>query len=228
MLSCVVHDAVATITLRRGEKRNALSIELRRELARALRATAEDEAARAVVLAGEGAAFCAGMDTAQFGGDAANRRALVESTEAMVDALVEHPKPVLAAVHGPALGGGFVLALLADVRVAGPGAAFGFPEVARGIPASYGAARAVLPRGAAIELCLSGRVIDAAEALRLGVVAAVAPDALAAARERARALAALPPRGLRTLKAWAGHDAAWRALLAEERAAFRAAVLPDP
>ncbi len=228
LLERTTDGAVATLTLQRPEKRNALSIALRRELAAALRATAADEDVRAVVLTGARPAFCAGMDVTEFGGDAAHRRDLVESTEAMLDALLEHSRPLLAAVNGPALGGGFVLALLCDVRIAGPRAQFGFPEVQRGIPASYGAARAALPRGVAADLCLTGRLVAAAEARELGIVSAVTWDALAAAQDRAAQIAALPPGGLATTKTWMAQDGAWRGLLAQERHAFRAAVLgPD-
>jgi enoyl-CoA hydratase len=143
----------------------------------------------------------------------------------MLDALLEHPRPIIAAVDGPAVGGGFVLALLCDLRIAGPRAAFGFPEVTRGIPASYGAARAVVPRGTALDLCLTGRIVEAEEALRLGIVCELAGDGLAAAHERARLIAELPPGGLAMVKRWAAEDDAWRSLLDAERQAFRAAVL---
>ena len=208
---------MATLALDRPEKRNALSIELRRELAAALRRTGADPQVRATVVTGRGSAFCAGMDTTQFGGDAANRRALVESTEAFMDALLTHPTPLVAAVNGPALGGGFVLALLCDVRLAAPSATFGFPEVARGIPGSHGAARAALAPDVAADLASSGRVVDAQEALRLGVVGAIEPDVLQAAQ----VLAAGPPP-VRADRSEA------EALLAREREAFRAAVLPPP
>ena len=145
----------------------------------------------------------------------------MESSEAFADALLEHPKPTIAAVNGPALGGGFVLALLCDVRVAGPGAAFGFPELTRGIPASYGAARAALGRAVAADLCLTGRTVDAQEALALGVVSRIGEAA-----PLAEAIAALPPGGVATVKRWMAADAGDpRALLALERDAFRSAVL---
>jgi len=166
------------------------------------------------------------MDASQFGGDAAHRRELVESTEDFMEALLEHPKPLVAAVNGPALGGGFVLALLCDLRLAGESATFGFPEVARGIPASYGAARAALPPAVASDLALTGRIVDAVEALRLGIVSEVSPDPELPARAlaRAEALAALPVSA--TAWARAGRADA-EALLEREREAFRAAVLRD-
>lgn len=110
--------AVALLTLRRPEKRNALSIELREELARALGELAPDDAVACVVLTGEGSAFCAGMDVTQFGGDRAHRERLVESSLAAFGAAARFPKPLVAAVNGPAIAGGFVRALHADVRLA--------------------------------------------------------------------------------------------------------------
>jgi enoyl-CoA hydratase len=219
---------VAEIRLARPAQRNALSIALRLELAATLGAVGSDPAMRCTVITGAPPAFCAGMDTGEFGGDEAHRRALWQANEAFVNALLEHPKPLIAAVNGPALGGGFVLALLCDLRLASASARFGFPELTRGIPASYGAARAALPVAVARDLCLTGRLVDAEEALRLGIVSAVEPDdarLLALARTRAREIAALPERGLTTTLGWARSEAgSWRQLLSAERAAFRAAL----
>jgi enoyl-CoA hydratase/carnithine racemase len=219
---------IATLRLDRPGKRNALSIGLRLEIAAALAAVGGDPAVRATVFTGAPPAFCAGMDTTEFGGDEANRRKLLQATDAFVNALLEHPKPLIAAVNGAALGGGFVLALLCDMRLASAGASFGFPELRHGLPASYGAARAALPVAVARDLCLTGRVVGADEALRLGVVSAVEPDdarLLAVARTRGAEIAALPERGVTTTLGWARSESgSWRELLKAERAAFRAAL----
>jgi enoyl-CoA hydratase/carnithine racemase len=173
--------------------------------------------------------FCAGMDVTQFGGDEAHRRRLLAANEACFAALVDHPVPLLAAVNGPALGGGFALAAVCDVRVAASSAAFGFPEVRRGIPASLGAALAALPAPLARELVVSGRVLDAGEALRCGLVREVVEvaDLASVAAARAAEIAALPPRGVRTAVAWARHDPApsWREQLAREEALLRETLL---
>jgi enoyl-CoA hydratase/carnithine racemase len=117
-----------------------------------------------------------------------------------------------------------VLALMCDLRVAAPSARFGFPELERGIPAGYGAARLALPRAIAADLALTGRVIDAQEALALGLVSAVG-DVEALARDRAQRIASLPPGGVETTKEWIRADAGDpRALLDLERAAFEAAL----
>jgi enoyl-CoA hydratase/carnithine racemase len=223
-----VSGGIATVRLARPEKRNALSIALRLELAAALNALGADPEVRCTILTGAPPAFCAGMDTTEFGGDEAHRRALWQANDAFTTALLEHAKPLIAAVNGPALGGGFVLALLSDLRLASAGAQFGFPELRRGIPASYGAARAALPVAVARDLSLTGRVVGADEALRLGIVSAVEPDdarLLALARTRGAEIAALPERGLTTTLGWARSEAgSWRQLLTAERAAFRAAL----
>ena len=178
-------DGIATVTLHRPEKRNALSLELRRELTAAFEGLAEDGSVAVVVVTGAGTAFCAGMDRTQFGGDESNRRALWETSTKLFDALAALPHPVIAAVNGPALGGGFALAAVCDVRLAAPAATFGHPEIRLGIPPSYAALLRTLPDQVAREMAFTGRVIDATEALRLGIVREVGEDVL----ERARSLA---------------------------------------
>jgi enoyl-CoA hydratase/carnithine racemase len=173
LLSLERREEVAIVTLQRPEKRNALSIELRLELAAAFGALGEDPEVGAVVLTGAPPAFCSGMDTSQFGGDRANRELLVETSIRSFRAVGNCPKPVVAAVNGPALAGGFALALLCDLRLAAEQASFGFPELPRGIPPSYAAARAALPAPVAAELTLTGRLLDAAGAERMGIVSAV-------------------------------------------------------
>jgi enoyl-CoA hydratase/carnithine racemase len=230
LLSIECRDAAALLTLRRPEKRNALSIELRLELAEAFASLREDDSVGCVVLTGAGTAFCAGMDVTQFGGDRDNRRRLVETSTAAFDALGSCPKPVLAAVNGPALAGGFALALLCDLRVASPAASFGYPELPRGIPPSYAAARAVLPATVAQDLCLTGRLIDAGEALRLGVVREVADDdVVTRALELARRIAALPRSAVLETKRRTilERDHLWGFLFDEERRVFRRALLGE-
>ena len=160
---------------------------------------------RVTVITGAPPAFCAGMDVDDFGKGAP----LVHSTEAMVDALIAHPKPLVADVNGTALGGGFVLALLCDIRIVRPEASFGFPEVERGIPPSYGAAAGALAPGLAAELCLTGRIVDYREAISLGIGVRDSPIPR---------LAELPPRPWKRTP----HPA-----LMEEREAFREAVLRE-
>jgi enoyl-CoA hydratase/carnithine racemase len=218
--------AVAVLTLDRPERRNALSIELREALADALAALAADDAVHAVLLTGAGTAFCAGMDTTQFGGDRAHKVRLVDSSVRCFDAVARFPKPLVAHLNGPAIAGGFALALLCDMRVAAPSARMGFPEVGRHIPPSFAAARAALPEALARELCLTGRVVEAEEAVRLGIVSAVVADR-AGADAVVAGIAAAPPAATREVKrrALAAGEATWLASLADEGAVLRAALL---
>jgi enoyl-CoA hydratase/carnithine racemase len=163
----------ALVRLNRPEKRNALSLELRWELARVFADLQADPGVTAIGLTGAGSAFCSGMDVTQFGGDAEHRRALVESSIACFRAVAECVKPTAALINGPAIAGGFALALLCDIRVAHPSARMGFPEIGRYIPPPYAAAAWALPAAVARDLCLTGRLIGAEEALALGVVSRV-------------------------------------------------------
>ncbi|MDX6698175.1 MAG: enoyl-CoA hydratase [Solirubrobacteraceae bacterium] len=230
-LTVEADGAVATVTLDRPEKRNALSIELREEMAGAFAALAADERVACVVLTGAGTAFCAGMDVTEFGGDRANKQRLVDSSLASFGAVARFPKPLVAAVNGPAIAGGFVLALHADVRVAGPAARFGFSELPRGIPPSYAAALGGLPEPVARELCLTGRLMDAAEALRHGLVTEVVPDGETVARslELARTIASHPLPALIEVKrrALLAAEHARAPLFADEERVFRDALLGE-
>ncbi len=216
-------DAAALVTLNRAEKRNALSTELRILLADALEALAVDPTVSAVGLTGAGSAFCAGMDLTQFGGDAKHKRRLAETSIRAFAALARCPKPTIALINGPALAGGFALALLCDVRIAAPEARFGFPELGRSIPPSYAAAASALPPSVASDLCLSGRIIDAPEALSLGVVSRIS-DGLQALEEIANAPASATAKiKQRILRHRAG--ASIDDLVGEEERALRAALI---
>lgn len=171
----VERDAgTAVVTIDREEKRNALNATVRRELVAAVAELEADEAVRVIVLTGAGdRAFVAGADIAEF----ADRSAL-EQREAMTgtrafDAVAACRKPTIAMINGYALGGGCELALACDIRIAADTAKLGQPEVNLGIiPGGGGTQR--LPRvvgtGQAMRLVLSGDLIDAAEALRIGLV----------------------------------------------------------
>lgn len=218
--------ALATLTLNRPDKRNALSIELRFAIAEALAELAADDTVACALLTGAGSAFCAGMDISQFGGDRAHKQQLVASSVACFDAVARFPKPLVAFVNGSAVAGGFALSLLCDVRVAAPSARMGFPEVGRHIPPSYAAARAALPDALARELCLTGRVLDADEARSCGVVSAIGDRA--AAEAVGLQIASAPPAATREVKRrilLAG-ETTWLPLLADETAALQAALRP--
>ena len=231
LLSIDCAEGVARVTLRRPEKRNALSLDMRLELADAFAALAAADDVRCAVLTGAGTAFCSVMDTTQFGGDLANRRRIVDASLAAFGAVAGFPKPLLAAVNGPAIAGGFVLALHADLRVASETARFGFSELPRGIPPSFAAALAVLPEPLARELCLTGRLLDAHEALACGLVTEVRPGEATLPRtlELAAGIARLPAWTTREVKRrfLAAADHGRGPLLADEERTFREALLRD-
>jgi enoyl-CoA hydratase/carnithine racemase len=229
-LSVERRDEVALVTLERPEKRNALSIELRVDLAETFAELSADDSVGCVVLTGAGSAFCSGMDTSQFGGDRENRERLVETSTVAFQRVGDCRRPVVAAVNGPALAGGFALSLLCDLRVASSSAQFGYPELPRGIPPSYAAARAVLPATVAKELCLTGRIVNAAEAQRLGIVREVADgDVVERAVELAERIASLPRQAILETKrrTLLERRHLWGFLFEEEEQVFRRALLGE-
>ena len=114
-----------------GEAKRAVHRAPRGDLGR-LRALSADDDVGCIVLTGAGPAFCSGMDTSQFGGDLENRRQLVETSTLAFEAVGECRRPIVAAVNGPAIAGGFALALLCDLRIASTEAVFGYPELPGG------------------------------------------------------------------------------------------------
>ena len=233
LLSLERRDEVAVVTLQRPEKRNALSIDLRIELSETFGSLGDDPEVGSIVLTGAGPAFCSGMDVTQFGGDRANKERLVETSVACFRAVGNCPRPTVAAVNGPALAGGFALAMLCDLRVAADSASFGFPELPRGIPPSYASVRAVLPPAVAAELVLTGRILDAAGALRLGIVNAVHPgeELIARALELAGRIASGPREAIAETKRriLLDRERSFGELFAEEERALREALLgTDP
>jgi enoyl-CoA hydratase/carnithine racemase len=166
------------------------------------------------------------MDVTQFGGDFENRRRIVDSSIAAFGAMGRFPKPAVAAVNGPAVAGGFALALLCDIRVASPAARFGFGELPRGIPPSYAAARAALPAALARELCLTGRILESGEAETLGVVSGVAePEALMPRALDVAAAAAGPVGAVTKGRILLEREALFGRLFDEEAWALRQALL---
>lgn len=166
-------DKVALVTLNRAEKRNALSIALRNEIDRCLQEVEDDESLSAAVITGAGPVFCAGFDTKEFSAD--RMEEVAASSDRYHRRLIEFGKPLLAAVNGPAMGGGLDLAVLCDIRICAEGAAFAHPEIKFGAPVLFGPLREIIGGGLARDLCLSGRRIDAQEAYRIGLVSKVVP-----------------------------------------------------
>jgi enoyl-CoA hydratase/carnithine racemase len=212
---CTIDGGVADVRLDRPDKLNALDAEMFVALAETGEALRATPGLRAVVLSGEGRAFCAGLDMSAFGAMAEGRSwRPADSVEGAADgpsrgqravlAFHQLPVPVIAAVRGHALGGGLQLALGADVRIAAPDVVFAVLEVHWGLAPDM-AGTQLLPRlvgpDVAAELTFTGRHIDAAEAHRIGLVTRIADDPLAAAHELATAIAARSPDAVRAAKA---------------------------
>jgi enoyl-CoA hydratase/carnithine racemase len=231
-----VSDGVATVTLERPEALNAISTGLAVALAAAVEPLATDPAVRAVVLAGAGdRAFSVGADLKERAGfDDHGWFVQREAFRRGFAAVRRCPLPTVAAVSGYALGGGAELALACDLVVAADDATFGLPEVRLGlVPAGGGTQLLVrrVGRSAAKDLVLTGRRVDAAEALRLGLADRVVPRAElpAAARGLAAEIAGNAPTAVRLAK-WAidlGADLAQEAAMEVEDQAWRRAVLSD-
>lgn len=196
-------DGVATLTLDRPAKHNAITDAMAESLIGHCRALDADPSVRVVLLRGAGTrAFCAGMDLNAIAAypDAWSFRHRPD----YAGAVRRIRKPVVAALQGWALGGGFELALAADIRVAGPDTRIGFPEVTRGWVGGGGASQ-LLPRlvgtGQAMRLLLTGETVDAEEALRLRLVEQVSEDPVAAALAVCRRLAGFSPVAVQSVKA---------------------------
>jgi enoyl-CoA hydratase/carnithine racemase len=193
-------DAVAIITLNRPEKMNSLCMLLRDEIEECFNALAADDAVRSVVLTGGPDTFSPGFDIGEVvetGMHAFSHRILEYHVR-----IYDFPKPIVAAVSGFALAGGFDLALCGDIIVASETAVFGHPEVRFGVnPLISPLAKKVSPSKAA-EIAMTGETLDAEEALRIGLVSKVASveGFLDMAYEIARKLAKIDPRALSSVK----------------------------
>jgi enoyl-CoA hydratase len=200
------HGAVLLLTLNRPEKRNALSAALRRALLDALAADAKDPETRVVVLRGAGdKAFAAGADVEELAARSTWEQRAFITPPHIYGAVASHPKPVVAALNGHAMGAGLELAMACDVRVASRAAKLGQPEINLGIiPGGGGTQR--LPRlvgaGRAARMVLTGDLVDAETAERWGLVDEVADPEKVVPRalELAQAMASKSPVALRLAK----------------------------
>ena len=171
--------AIGTITLSAPERRNAISYSMREQLGETLRGLDEDPSIRVLVVTGDGSAFCAGVDLSD--GSAPDPSALAQ-TKPLTFPFDELTKPLIAAVNGPAVGGGFEIVLAADIRIAAATAWFALPEVRIGsLPGSGGTQRLTraVPPAVAAALLYTGDKLSAEDAHRYGLVSAVvAPEKL--------------------------------------------------
>jgi methylglutaconyl-CoA hydratase len=210
LIQVKVHAPSGTIVLNRPEKRNALSRDLLRELEQAFRDLHQERKVRAIILTGAGTAFCAGMDLdemkatsetespfQQWHEDAVQYRELIEL-------MLRFPKPIIAAVNGPAVAGGAGLVLASDLVLATPAARFGLPEPRRGLVAGLVAPLLAfrVGGGQAARLLLTADLIDAEEARRIGLYHEITgqDQAWARAHEAAASFARSAPEALQLTK----------------------------
>jgi enoyl-CoA hydratase/carnithine racemase len=229
-----IDDGIADVRMTRGEKHNALDSAMFAALGDAVDELREAADVRVVVLSGEGKSFCSGLDFASFLGEGINPNALFErrdgefanTAQRVAFGWRELPVPVIAALHGACYGGGCQIALGADIRIAAPNTRMSVMEIKYGLIPDMSITQ-TLPRLARIdiakELTFTGRVVEAAEAVELGLATRVGEDSLAAARELATEIASKSPDAIRAGKrllndTWLSTPAEGLALEAEEQA----------
>jgi len=207
-----IEDGVADVRLNRAEKLNALDIAMFEALVETGRSLAADRSLRAVVLSGEGRAFCAGLDVASFlGGGGGRTRNLFERSDESPANLAQRaawiwtevPVPVIAAVHGVAFGGGIQLALATDLRFVAPDARLSVMEIRWGLIPDVTASqtlRRLVRLDVAKELTYTGRIVSGSEALELGLATHLSATPQEAALEPERQIAGRSPTAIRAAK----------------------------
>jgi enoyl-CoA hydratase len=182
LLTLAVADRIATITVNRPDKLNALNDALMVELGKAIDEVVKDSRVGGVIVTGAGRAFVAGADIAELRAKSKEQMLeLARRGQGVFRRFETSPKPVVAAVNGFALGGGCELALACHVRIASEHAKFGQPEVKLGIIPGYGGTQRltrIAGKGRALQLLLTGEIIDAAEAFRIGLANQVVAPAM--------------------------------------------------
>jgi enoyl-CoA hydratase/carnithine racemase len=220
-------EDIVVFRINRPQVRNALNLDVRVRLADEITHCGADSKVRCVIVTGSDVAFAAGADIGEMA-EAGPVEVMSRNVQKYWRAIMDCPKPVIAAVEGFALGGGLELALCADIIIAGEGAKLGLPEVKVGILPGGGGTQKLarlVGRQRAMLLIMTGRMFGAAEALNMGVVSEVAPTghALPRAIEIAREIAAMPPISILQIKEIvnAGVNAPLDTALMLERKAFQ-------
>jgi enoyl-CoA hydratase len=198
----MISDGILVVTLNRPDKLNALDVPSKERLANVWNDAASDQQIRVIVLRGAGEkAFCSGSDVKEI-----QRTGTMVATDTLMRAIpgvgIELNKPVIAALHGFTIGMGLTLAIHCDFRVAAVGSRLGFPEVQHGMISGISAITlpGIVGEPVALDLMLSGRLIDASEALAIGLVHRVAPDSYEAALSIARTLLRNSPKAVALTK----------------------------
>jgi enoyl-CoA hydratase/carnithine racemase len=208
----VADDGVATLTINRPEVMNALRPQTTREMAQAIAEVRRDDAVRCLVITGAGRGFCAGDDFQAIflAEDRGSRRVerkidRIRHGEPSLDVIFGLEKPTIAALNGPGVGYGMDIALYCDIRIASERAKLGWFFVRRGVMGTIGGTfilRQLVGLSKAMELCLTGDLVDAAEMARIGLVSKVVPDGrlMDETYAMARKIAAGPPLAQQAIK----------------------------
>ncbi|UCC15489.1 MAG: crotonase/enoyl-CoA hydratase family protein [Gammaproteobacteria bacterium] len=206
-----VDDHVARVRLCRADKRNALDLAMFQGLADAADTLAVHEDLRAVLIEGEGKSFCAGLDVGAFLADPATAEKLLVKASGEATNLAQRvcwawrrlPVPVIAALHGEVFGGGLQIALGADIRIVSPDARLSIMEIRWGLVPDMAGTRVlrdIVSYDVAMDLALTGRIVNGDEALRMGLATRVAADPVKTAADLAREIAARSPDAVRATK----------------------------
>jgi enoyl-CoA hydratase/carnithine racemase len=241
VLTISVQEHVAQVALNRPDKLNAVNFELLEALGATAGSLASNPSVRAVVLTGVGDNFCSGIDTSVFaGGEASLSPAMFAPGESSpanffqraAYAWRELPVPVICAIRGAAFGAGLQIALGADLRIAAPDTRMSIMEIKWGLVPDMAITttlRDIMAADVAKDLAWSGRILDADEALRLGLLTAIHDDPLSMAMDKAAAIAARSPEAVRGIKKL--FNAGWRTQDADAlqlEAKLQAAIIGSP
>lgn len=223
-------SGVGVLTLSRPNKRNAISILMRREMSRCLAEWGDSGQVGAAIVTGAGSVFSAGFDLSEFR-EPARFDELLDSSSRYHRDVWRFPKPLIAAVNGPAMGGGFDLAALCDIRICAPAAAFGHPEIKFGAPPLATPLRWIVGDGLARDLVLTGRAVGAEEAHRIGLASGIveADRLMDEALLVAKTILEAPPETLRFVKGYlaaSGGKDFEESFRVEHDLAFREILLP--
>ncbi|NHC02675.1 enoyl-CoA hydratase [Acinetobacter sp. 187] len=223
----ISQEGIALVQLHRPEARNALNLELRQKLSETFQQLSQDSTVRAIVITGGEKVFAAGADIKDFT-TATTSQMYLRHTEQYWQSITDCPKPIIAAVNGYALGGGCELAMHADIIIAGESAQFGQPEVKLGLmPGAGGTQRLLRAIGKYQTMLwvLTGKLVKAAEAERMGLVSEVVADenTIAHAIKIAQTIASFSPIAVQQIKEVTnlGQDQSLQGALALERKAFQ-------
>lgn len=166
---------IGIITLNRPAKRNAITIRMRHEISSCLSEWKNASGIGVIIITGAGSAFSSGFDLTEFKNNDLFDE-LLDSSQRYHRDVWYYPKPIIAAVNGAAMGGGFDLAAFCDIRICSKSATFGHPEIKFGAPPIFTPLKWIVGEGIARELCITGRKIDAGEAFRIGLANEVVND----------------------------------------------------